>query len=97
GSAGARASRGRERGTGPDASLHGAGGARSREDPRGGGESAHADRGALAPRRVAGAPPGLVTGRLFGVGISGPELTPAERRILDLHPPRGVILFRRNI
>lgn len=35
--------------------------------------------------------------RLFGVGISGPELTASERKILDRHPPRGVILFRRNI
>jgi len=38
-----------------------------------------------------------VTGRLFGVGIAGVELTPAERSILDRHPPRGVILFRRNL
>jgi beta-N-acetylhexosaminidase len=38
-----------------------------------------------------------VISRLFGVGISGPELTPSEREILDRHPPRGVILFRRNI
>lgn len=35
--------------------------------------------------------------RLFSVGISGPELTASERGILDRHPPRGVILFRRNI
>ncbi|MGH9367109.1 MAG: glycoside hydrolase family 3 N-terminal domain-containing protein [Thermoanaerobaculia bacterium] len=38
-----------------------------------------------------------MTSRLFGVGISGPRLTPAERAILDRHPPRGVILFARNI
>ena len=35
--------------------------------------------------------------RLFGVGLSGPELTASERRILDRQPPRGAILFRRNI
>ena len=35
--------------------------------------------------------------RLFGVGISGPVLTESERRILLAHPPRAVILFRRNI
>ena len=35
--------------------------------------------------------------RLFGVGISGIELTPTERRILEAHPPWAVILFRRNI
>jgi beta-N-acetylhexosaminidase len=38
-----------------------------------------------------------VTGSLFGVGLSGPGLTDAERAILDRHPPRGVILFRRNL
>ena len=35
--------------------------------------------------------------RLFGVGISGIELTLTERRILEAHPPWAVILFRRNI
>ena len=35
--------------------------------------------------------------RLFGVGISGPSLLPTERAILERHPPRAVILFRRNI
>jgi len=35
--------------------------------------------------------------RLFGVGIGGPHLTPGEREILERHPPRTVILFRRNI
>jgi beta-N-acetylhexosaminidase len=38
-----------------------------------------------------------LTGRLFGVGIAGPEPTPRELAILDRHPPRGVILFRRNL
>ena len=38
-----------------------------------------------------------MSGRLFGVGISGPSLTEAERRILDRDPPRGVILFARNV
>jgi beta-N-acetylhexosaminidase len=38
-----------------------------------------------------------VTPRLFGVGLGGPELTPAERDILRRLPPRGVILFRRNL
>jgi beta-N-acetylhexosaminidase len=38
-----------------------------------------------------------VTRHLFGVGLSGPTITSAERAILDRHPPRGVILFRRNI
>ena len=38
-----------------------------------------------------------MTSRLFGVGISGLALTAAEREILDRHPPRGVILFRRNL
>jgi beta-N-acetylhexosaminidase len=38
-----------------------------------------------------------VTGALFGVGLSGGCLTARERTILDLHAPRGVILFRRNI
>ncbi len=38
-----------------------------------------------------------MTSRLFGVGISGVRLTAPERAILDRHPPRGVILFRRNI
>jgi len=35
--------------------------------------------------------------RLFGVGIAGTEITPAEREILEAHPPWAVILFRRNI
>lgn len=34
---------------------------------------------------------------LFGVGISGPRVTDAERAILGDHPPYGVILFRRNL
>jgi beta-N-acetylhexosaminidase len=38
-----------------------------------------------------------VSSRLFGVGVSGPELTEAERGILASQPPYGVILFRRNI
>jgi len=38
-----------------------------------------------------------VTASLFGVGLSGPTITRAERAILDRHPPRGVILFRRNL
>jgi beta-N-acetylhexosaminidase len=37
------------------------------------------------------------TSRLFGVGISGPELTPRERAILSEHPPRAAILFARNV
>ena len=35
--------------------------------------------------------------RLFGVGISGPSLLESERSILERHPPRAIILFRRNI
>ena len=35
--------------------------------------------------------------RLFGVGLAGPALDPAERAILEGLPPRAVILFRRNI
>lgn len=35
--------------------------------------------------------------RLFGVGLAGPALDPAERAILERLPPRAVILFRRNI
>ena len=35
--------------------------------------------------------------RLFGVGLAGPTLDPAERAILERLPPRAVILFRRNI
>lgn len=35
--------------------------------------------------------------RLFGVGIPGPVLEPKDRAILERHPPRAVILFRRNI
>jgi beta-N-acetylhexosaminidase len=38
-----------------------------------------------------------VTSRLFGVGLEGPELAPAERDTLRRLPPRGVILFRRNL
>ncbi len=38
-----------------------------------------------------------MTGHLFGVGLSGASITARERGILDRHPPRGVILFRRNI
>lgn len=38
-----------------------------------------------------------MTARLFGVGLSGASIRPAERAILDRFPPRGVILFRRNI
>src|SRR5262245_3775283 len=34
---------------------------------------------------------------LFMVGIPGPRLDAATRRILTEHPPGGVILFRRNI
>jgi beta-N-acetylhexosaminidase len=37
------------------------------------------------------------TSRLFGVGIGGPVLEAAEREILARHPPRAVILFRRNV
>lgn len=35
--------------------------------------------------------------RLFGVGLAGPTLDPAERAILERLPPRAVILFSRNI
>ena len=35
--------------------------------------------------------------RLFGVGIAGTALRSNERAILERHPPRAVILFRRNI
>lgn len=35
--------------------------------------------------------------RLFGVGIAGPALDPSERAILERHPPRAVILFKRNV
>jgi beta-N-acetylhexosaminidase len=38
-----------------------------------------------------------VSSGLFGVGIAGPQLTDAERKILKAHPPYGVILFRRNL
>ena len=45
-----------------------------------------------------GAPEELsAASRLFGVGISGPELTERESRLLRESPPRAVILFRRNI
>lgn len=37
------------------------------------------------------------TSRLFGVGIGGSELGGSERAILARHPPRAVILFRRNV
>jgi len=37
------------------------------------------------------------TSRLFGVGIAGPALDPSERAILERHPPRAVVLFKRNI
>jgi len=35
--------------------------------------------------------------RLFGVGIAGPALDPDERAILERHPPRAVVLFKRNV
>jgi beta-N-acetylhexosaminidase len=35
--------------------------------------------------------------RLFGVGLAGLAISPAERRALEDHPPWAVILFRRNI
>jgi beta-N-acetylhexosaminidase len=38
-----------------------------------------------------------VTPQLFGVGLEGPDLAPAERDTLRRLPPRGVILFRRNL
>lgn len=38
-----------------------------------------------------------MSSRLFGVGLEGPGLAPAERGILQRLPPRGVILFRRNL
>lgn len=38
-----------------------------------------------------------MSSRLFAVGLAGPSLEAAEREILAAHPPRGVILFRRNI
>jgi beta-N-acetylhexosaminidase len=38
-----------------------------------------------------------MSSRLFAVGLAGPALEPAEREALSSHPPRGVILFRRNI
>ncbi|WP_371920378.1 hypothetical protein [Rickettsia sp. TH2014] len=31
------------------------------------------------------------------IGISGPELTDAERDLFEEHNPLGIILFRRNI
>jgi beta-N-acetylhexosaminidase len=34
---------------------------------------------------------------LFMVGIPGPRLDPATRRVLLEHPPGGVVLFRRNV
>src|SRR5258706_7993849 len=39
----------------------------------------------------------LTYSRVFGVGPAGPVMAPAERRILEAHPPWAVILFRRNI
>lgn len=38
-----------------------------------------------------------MTSRLFGVGLAGAALEPAEREILAAFPPRGVILFARNL
>jgi beta-N-acetylhexosaminidase len=38
-----------------------------------------------------------VSARLFAVGVEGPSLTDAERKILSSRPPWGVILFARNI
>ena len=35
--------------------------------------------------------------RVFGVGLQGTEISGEERQILEAHPPRAVILFRRNI
>jgi beta-N-acetylhexosaminidase len=35
--------------------------------------------------------------RLFGVGLAGAEISPAEREILEERPPWAVILFRRNL
>jgi beta-N-acetylhexosaminidase len=34
---------------------------------------------------------------LFMVGIPGPRIDPATRKLLTEHPPGGVILFRRNV
>ncbi len=34
---------------------------------------------------------------LFGLGLAGPALEPAEREMLAAQPPLGIILFRRNI
>jgi len=38
-----------------------------------------------------------VTSGLFAVGLGGPALAPGERDVLGRLPPRGVILFRRNL
>lgn len=38
-----------------------------------------------------------MTAAPFAVGLSGTSVTERERAILERHPPRGVILFRRNI
>ena len=38
-----------------------------------------------------------MSARLFGVGIGGPAVSPAERDILRRQPPWALILFRRNI
>ncbi len=38
-----------------------------------------------------------MTSRLFGVGLAGTAIAPAERRILERFQPWSVILFRRNL
>lgn len=38
-----------------------------------------------------------MTSRLFGVGIGGTAIAPAEREVLERYPPWCVILFRRNL
>lgn len=38
-----------------------------------------------------------MSSRLFGVGLAATSINASERDILARHPPRGVILFRRNI
>src|SRR5258708_19901530 len=35
--------------------------------------------------------------RAFITGVSGPELSPAEREFIRAEPPWGFILFKRNI
>jgi len=37
-----------------------------------------------------------IAGRML-VGLSGPRLTPGERKLLTEYPPAGVILFSRNV